>query len=389
MNELRMYVEHLFEGRVLTPENIELKEEIYGNLVARYEDLLADGVDEAEALRRTKESMASVDDVLDGDAFDHDDAAVATSGEAPVEEAPAAVTTSLDEHAAAATTPLGAADAVEPGATRPGGPTPVTEPGTATLHPQPEQPVKRRRVWPLVLVFIVAIVLLLGIGLASCSLMTGVRAFTQDANVSVGKDGVHVEDGNNVVDVSPNGGVSVYSEDSGIVVEPDGTVILDGEAGDELIRSVVNSNYNDVATYVGKSFDDVDSLDVLIFNLPMGEWAANLDVTRGNGVLRFDYVRVPSYFEGESVGAALAYNVTALFCAVPDAQKIQVTVSESDEVNEHECYVFNRATVEEMYGVPLNAEMVNEAGWKQLKNDNLYKHDFAERMLDRAESDAR
>ena len=31
MNELRMYVEHLFEGKVLTPENIELKEEIYGS----------------------------------------------------------------------------------------------------------------------------------------------------------------------------------------------------------------------------------------------------------------------------------------------------------------------------------------------------------------------
>ena len=44
MNELRMYVEHLFEGKVLTPENIELKEEIYGNLVARYEDLIAEGL---------------------------------------------------------------------------------------------------------------------------------------------------------------------------------------------------------------------------------------------------------------------------------------------------------------------------------------------------------
>ena len=44
MNELRMYVEHLFEGKVLTPENIELKEEIYGNLVARYEDLIASGL---------------------------------------------------------------------------------------------------------------------------------------------------------------------------------------------------------------------------------------------------------------------------------------------------------------------------------------------------------
>ncbi|MFR3450879.1 MAG: hypothetical protein ACLTSX_03775 [Collinsella sp.] len=42
-----MYVEHLFEGKVLTPENIELKEEIYGNLVARYEDLIASGLDES------------------------------------------------------------------------------------------------------------------------------------------------------------------------------------------------------------------------------------------------------------------------------------------------------------------------------------------------------
>lgn len=50
MSELRMYVEHLFEGRVLTAEMIELKEEIYGNLVARYEDYVASGMSEAEAL---------------------------------------------------------------------------------------------------------------------------------------------------------------------------------------------------------------------------------------------------------------------------------------------------------------------------------------------------
>lgn len=65
MNELRMYVERLFEGKVLTAENIELKEEIYGNLMARYEGLLAEGVDEREALRRTKESMTSVEEMLD------------------------------------------------------------------------------------------------------------------------------------------------------------------------------------------------------------------------------------------------------------------------------------------------------------------------------------
>ena len=64
MNELRMYVEHLFEGKVLTAENIELKEEIYGNLVARYEDYVASGLSEAEALEKTKASFTSVDDVL-------------------------------------------------------------------------------------------------------------------------------------------------------------------------------------------------------------------------------------------------------------------------------------------------------------------------------------
>ena len=66
MNEIRMYVEHLFEGRMLTAENIELKEEIYGNLVARYEDYVAGGMDPAEALKKTKASMSSIDDVIEG-----------------------------------------------------------------------------------------------------------------------------------------------------------------------------------------------------------------------------------------------------------------------------------------------------------------------------------
>ena len=54
MNELRMYVEHLFEGRVLTAEMIELKEEIYGNLVARYEDYVAGGMGRSRGARAGK-----------------------------------------------------------------------------------------------------------------------------------------------------------------------------------------------------------------------------------------------------------------------------------------------------------------------------------------------
>ena len=58
ISDIRMYVEHLFEGRTLDAETIELKEEIYGNLVARYEDYLAQGMTEAEAYRRTCPSAA-------------------------------------------------------------------------------------------------------------------------------------------------------------------------------------------------------------------------------------------------------------------------------------------------------------------------------------------
>lgn len=66
MNELRMYVEHLFEGRTLTNDVIELKEEIYGNLVARYDDYLAQGMGETDALTKTMASITGVDELLDG-----------------------------------------------------------------------------------------------------------------------------------------------------------------------------------------------------------------------------------------------------------------------------------------------------------------------------------
>ena len=66
MNELRMYVEHLFEGRVLTAEAIELKEEIYGNLVARYDDYRAQGMGESDALTKTMASVTGINELLDG-----------------------------------------------------------------------------------------------------------------------------------------------------------------------------------------------------------------------------------------------------------------------------------------------------------------------------------
>lgn len=64
MDELRAYVDALFAHRGDTPENRDLKEEIYGNLAARRDDLIAQGVPAAEAVRAAKAQLPSLDGVL-------------------------------------------------------------------------------------------------------------------------------------------------------------------------------------------------------------------------------------------------------------------------------------------------------------------------------------
>ena len=60
MDELRAYVDALFARRGDTAENREMKEEIYGNLAARRDDLIAQGVPEAEAVRAAKETIDDI-----------------------------------------------------------------------------------------------------------------------------------------------------------------------------------------------------------------------------------------------------------------------------------------------------------------------------------------
>ena len=64
MDELRAYVDALFAHRGDTAENLEMKEEIYGNLAARRDDLIAQGMPETEAVRAAKAQLPSLDGVL-------------------------------------------------------------------------------------------------------------------------------------------------------------------------------------------------------------------------------------------------------------------------------------------------------------------------------------
>lgn len=377
MNELRMYVEHLFEGKVLTPENIELKEEIYGNLVARYEDLIASGLDESEAIAQTKESMTSIDDVIIENSTDF------SSDECDGDDISDAADESGDSHDP---------DQVDPVASTPhDGPTPITE-NVAVLHQQPEQSSPRKRTWPFVLACVLIGLLVMGIGFAGCSLMFGIKAFDQYD----GEQTEHVEN----VDASRGEGSSgsgstaagntnptPTKKNSEIFIDENGQVWVDGELGDELAEEVVNAGYGVVTEYVDTDLADAAKVEALLRSLPMGEYASDVDVTKGVDVLSLAYREVPETLEGDSVDAALAYDVTAVFCAMPLVNEIQITLAESDEPLDESYYVFKRDEVQSRYGVRLDDLLVNEAGWHQIKEDNLYRRKFIENMVDAAEKE--
>lgn len=378
MNEIRMYVEHLFEGKMLTAEMIELKEEIYGNLVARYEDLIAEGVEPGDALARTKESMTSIDDVLAGEDVEENDSELSPAdkdtgsgedagGTQPVVAAPAAAAAS--------------AASVAPGA-------PVPPEGTENPLPapvaQPAQDVgKKRRTWIIVAAVVAAILLvpalLFGAGMIGFTSMSG-------ADVDIDEGRVEVDDGKgNEVTIDPQQGISVTDGDNEVTIGSDGVVRIDGDLADELLTAVVNARSGDVKELVNTDPADAAAVERVLRALPMSQWLSDLNVTRGVDVLSFAYREVPDAFEGESVDIALAYNVAAIFCTMPTLNEVQITLTESDEPADESYYVFKRNDVQQRFGVRLDEGMVNEAGWTQIMRDHLYKHDFAENLADAAE----
>ena len=283
-------------------------------------------------------------------------------------------------------------DQVDPVASTPhDGPTPITE-NVAVLHQQPEQSTPRKRTWPVVLACVLIGLLVMGIGFAGCSLMFGIRAFDQYD----GEQTEHVEN----VDASRGEGSSgsgstaagntnptPTKKNSEIFIDENGQVWVDGELGDELAEEVVNAGYGVVAEYGDTDLADAAKVEALLRSLPMGEYASDVDVTKGVDVLSLAYRELPETLEGDSVDAALAYDVTAVFCAMPLVNEIQITLAESDEPLDESYYVFKRDEVQSRYGVRLDDLLVNEAGWHQIKEDNLYRRKFIENMVDAAEKE--
>lgn len=385
-----MYVERLFEGKMLTAENIELKEEIYGNLTARYEDYLAQGLSEAEALARTKASMTSIDDMLDEGA---DDAGAAATADAT----PAGTAAEMTQIPPVA--PTQQMPAAAPGVQQ--APTPPSY-AAAT----PSQPVAQpRKKWPIVVGIVAGVLVLLaliafGMSLLFVGATTGgtVQGQNQaqsstggnrsdDASITFDKDGLKLDDGKGSSVEIGSSGIHLESGEDEIYLDADGNLRIDGDIADELLTAVVNDPYSDVSPYAGATLSDASRVDELVRSLPMGEWVSQVDTTGNAGVLGIFYEAVPERYDGDSVDAALVYDVAAIMCAVSDVDEVQVRLSESDDPYDEEHYVFTRQMMEEMFGVTLNADLVSEDGWNTLKVKNMYRNDFIEHVVDRAEWD--
>ncbi len=66
MKELTNYVDKLFQHQALTPEIKDLKEEILSNMVAKRDDLIGQGFDAKKATILAKESLSSIDSIIEG-----------------------------------------------------------------------------------------------------------------------------------------------------------------------------------------------------------------------------------------------------------------------------------------------------------------------------------
>ncbi len=394
MSELRMYVEHLFEGRVLTAEMIELKEEIYGNLVARYEDYVASGMSEAEALARAKASITSIDDVLAGD----DDASGEPAGSA--KEAPAAASASDGAAAQDATaeqpTPAtvvmpaagDAAAATEQTGATAAGSVPTTQPA--------EAPAEKKTPWTKVLAIAVAVIAVILVA-------------TVVWNVVLEPGGDYIEDTvEDIVDVSAPGagqngngagngqGASTGGNNASTDATDNQPTFSDPEDQREyeatmaLLDAIDGHDCTGLQVYTGESQPSAAFFE----SLPLGSYVAADDTASVNATsFTVFYANVPEDIDGDAIDRALVYNAVAAFSVYPNLETLNITVQEQyDAPYDADSYSFARGHLESAFAnvsgdaiVQFNSSLFeSEASWGVVRQQ-IDRHEFCEHQADIAE----
>lgn len=412
MNELRMYVEHLFEGRVLTAEMIELKEEIYGNLVARYEDYVASGMNEADALAQAKASITSIDDVLAGEGEDVAEEAALEPNDAPAAET--VVLPSADSNAgdaAEGTFDTGAAaDATMAGAAATAGAASAA-PVSAASADQDSEKVKT----PWTKVLAIAAVVIAVILVATLVWGTVLEPATDQLEDTV-------ED---VVDVSAAQGAGQNASGAGEGnANGQGNSTAQGNDANQgnNAGNGTNSNANssDTPTFSDPEdqreyeatmavLDEIDAHDptslqayagdsqpssVFFENLPLGSYVSADETGQINAnTFSVYYTNVSNDIDGDAIDRAIVYNAAAAFSAYPNLQRLNVTVHEAyDEHHDADVYAFDRSQLERAFANASNNGMTqfdsslfeSETSWDVVRQQ-IDRHDFCDHQADIAE----
>lgn len=358
-----MHVEHLFEGRMLDAETIELKEEIYGNLVARYDDYVARGMSADEAYRRTCEAVTSIEDVL---------------GE--------------KDEPAAAEAPTRAMPRPEP---KPG-PQPGPVPPAGVTPPAPTAP-KR---WSTGMVAAVVAVVLLVAGIAGCtvfSMLDTQRAHddyqgqTSQTVQQVDEPGTTSEPSGQTTSQTTGNGADTSQQTTG-----GQTTGAPEDSADDLSDDIyaVTPETLSGQTALSTASPDQGALTALVQGLPLSAYLGGISAPSA-GTLEVTY-SYPTHDErdyiardDDYVDRALVFNAAALMCTVSDLDTLTVYETEPDDDSPYtdtDVHVFTRSDMEQVLGATLDASQLTEGNWATLR-DQLMEKRVWDRIWDRADRD--
>lgn len=392
MNELRMYVEHLFRGHVLTDETIELKEEIYGNLVARYEDYRAQGMGEADALAKTKDSITSVSDLMGEDAEKADAA-----------PAPDAAPTTVLPSAAA-----GSAAGIEATSHAPAA---GSEPFSSAVPAE----APRKKLWPVVVGAVAGVLVIVVVAFFAMNLIAApdsspeptqsvVTAETDsgkatDAPTSDNADASTSNDQTDAgksTDAAQDSTATGKSENSKDAASTTTQTPAPQRPYSEIGRQIYDLTVNDVKQYAQTGILGNATNTASLFNaLPGNLLGVSVDsVDAGSKTVKVSYSYQEDTVDDDVLDEALVYNAAVAMCATDAPDTVQYTVC--DELKEydhdhsrgwdHDVYVITRQNLEDVLGVKLNADCLasQDALENSIRNQALIE-DLSDYVLDRAE----
>ena len=381
MSELRMYVEHLFEGRVLTAEMIELKEEIYGNLVARYEDYVAGGMGEAEALAQAKASITSIDDVLAGEGEDVAEGAASSASE---DAEPTAVHAS-DDDAGEST--------CEKGAATEGAAATVVQPAPATASTADAS--DHANPWLKILVVAAAIIAVI---LVATVLWNVVLEPTGDqledtvedvVDATVAGGAGQTDNGDNQGTGGGSGaGANTNTSDTPTFSDPEDQ--REYEATMAVLDEIDAHDPTTLQAYTG----DSQPSSVFFENLPLGSYVSADETGSINaGTFEVYYVNVSEDIDGDAIDRAIVYNAAAAFSAYPNLQYLNVVVHEAyDEHHDADVYAFDRSQLERAFAnasgdavTQFNSSLFESATNWDVVRQQIDRHDFCDHQMDMAE----